>query len=152
MSSWELAQLNIATLVAPIESPTLTDFVAALDRINELADNAPGFVWRYQTDDDNSAEAEQSFGSDVIVNLSVWESIEQLHDYVYRTGHAQIMSRRKEWFTKMTNAYAVLWWVPQGHQPTPHEAKLKLELLRDKGPTADAFTFKQAFPNPGGGS
>ena len=132
----------------PTDSPTLADFVAALDRINAIADTSPGFVWRLQSDDGNATDLEHEFGSDVIANASVWESVEHLHTYVYRTAHAEIMSRRKQWFSLMNQAYNVLWWVPQGHRPTLVEAKLKLDLLKEKGPTPNAFTFKKAFPKP----
>lgn len=144
---WELAQLNIATLIAPLDSPILADFVAELDRINALAEQSSGFVWRLISDDD--AEPDTEFASDIIVNMSVWESVEQLHSYVYRTAHAQIMSRRKEWFSLMKESYSVLWWVEQGHRPTTHEARVKLDLLRANGASADAFTFKTAYPSPG---
>jgi len=87
-------------------------------------------------------------GEDVIVNMSVWRDVEALQDYVYRSGHVEIMRRRREWFTRMAQAYMVLWWVPAGHEPTMAEAAARLELLRQKGPTAEAFTFAQAFPAP----
>lgn len=146
--SWELAQLNIATLLAPLDSPILADFVAELDGINALADESPGFVWRLQSDSDDAQVAEQVFGTQVIVNMSVWRSVDELHNYIYRTAHAQVMSRRKEWFSRMDNMYSVLWWVPQGHRPSPAEAKQKLELLESEGPNSEAFTFKNAFPEP----
>ncbi len=148
MADWELAQLNIATLVAPIDSPTLADFVGELDRINGIADHSPGFVWRLQSEEGNATEMEHGFGNDVIANASVWKSVEELHNYVYRTAHARVMSRRKEWFEMMNDTYTVLWWVPQGHRPTLFEAQLKLELLKSKGPTPEAFTFKKVFPDP----
>ncbi|MGQ7848386.1 DUF3291 domain-containing protein [Granulosicoccus sp. 3-233] len=148
MKDWQLAQLNIATLLAPIDSPTLADFVAALDRINDLAEQSPGFVWRLQSDEGNATNLEHGFGDDVIANASVWESVESLHNYVYRTAHAEIISRRKQWFTLMRDAYTVLWWVPCGHRPTLQEAESRLDLLRTRGPTAEAFTFKKAFPAP----
>lgn len=146
--SWELAQLNIATLLAPLDSPELADFVADLDRINGIADQSPGFVWRLQSEEGNATDLEHGFGENIIANTSVWESIEALHNYVYRTAHAQVMSRRKEWFERMTNAYTVLWWVPIGHRPTLWEAQLKLQLLQETGPSPEAFTFKTCFPNP----
>lgn len=149
MTDWELAQLNIATLLAPIESPALRGFRAALDRINALAEASPGFVWRLQTDECNATDAEHGFGSDKIVNLSVWRSVEELHQYVYRTAHAEIMSQRKQWFHRMGEAYSVLWWVPAGHRPTVWEAERKLELLRVEGSGPQAFTFKQVFHKPG---
>lgn len=146
--SWELAQLNIATLLAPLDSPVLADFVADLDRINGIADQSPGFLWRLKSEEGNATDIEHGFGDNVIANTSVWQSVEDLHNYIYRTGHAQVMSRRKEWFARMSEAYTVLWWVPAGHRPTLWEAQLKLDLLKAKGPTEDAFTFKQHFPKP----
>ncbi|MFC3851737.1 DUF3291 domain-containing protein [Salinispirillum marinum] len=144
---YQLAQLNIAHLVAPMDSPTLADFVANLDRINALAEGSPGFVWRLQTEDGNATEID-FFGPDYIVNMSVWESHEALHNYVYRSAHTDILRRKKEWFHTMPTAHMVLWWVPEGHQPTLEEAAQKLELLNAKGPSAEAFTFKQAFEPP----
>ncbi|MFK8081408.1 MAG: DUF3291 domain-containing protein [Granulosicoccus sp.] len=146
--AWELAQLNIATLVAPLDSPVLADFVANLDRINGIADQSPGFVWRLQTNEGDATDLEHDFDNNVIVNLSVWESVEDLHNYVYKTAHAQVMSRRKEWFERMSDAYTVLWWVPKGHQPTTSEAKQKLDVLKSDGPGSAAFTFKNVFEKP----
>jgi hypothetical protein len=147
VASFNLAQLNIARLVAPLESPTLVDFVANLDRINALADNTPGFVWRLQTEA-GDATAIKHFGEDVIVNMSVWKDTQSLHDYVYRSSHVEVMRRRKEWFQKLTEAYMVLWWVPIGHVPSLEEAELKLKYLRLHGPTVHAFTFKKFFSAP----
>lgn len=146
--SWELAQLNIASLLAPLDSPELADFVAELDRINGIADQSPGFVWRLQSEDGDATDLEHGFGSEFIVNLSVWKSMEDLHNYVYKSAHAQIMRRRKEWFNRMTDAYMVLWWVREGNRPTELEAQTKLELLRSKGPGPDAFTFKMSYEKP----
>lgn len=147
MSKYQIAQLNIATLLAPIDSPQLSDFVANLDRINALAEQSPGFVWRLQTEEGDATGIDY-FGSDKIVNLSVWESVEALHNYVYRSAHVEIMRRKKAWFQKMGEAYMVLWRVPVGHIPSIEEAAQKLNILREQGPTAEAFTFKKSFPAP----
>ncbi len=147
MSSYQLAQLNIAHLAAPLDSPQLADFVANLERINALAERSPGFVWRLQTPAGDATEIEH-FGPDVIVNLSAWESVEALHDFVYRSAHVEIMRRRKEWFHKL-RTYMALWWVPIGHRPSLEEAESRLKHLETHGPTPQAFTFKQAFPAPG---
>lgn len=141
MAQYHLAQLNIAKLQAPIDSPQLADFVANLDRINALADRSPGFVWRLQTEE-GDATGIDFFGNDQIVNMSVWESVEALHDYVYRSAHIEILRRKKEWFHTMAEAHMVLWWVPVGHIPTVEEAADRLNLLREHGPTQEAFTFK----------
>jgi hypothetical protein len=147
MASYELAQLNIAQMRTPIDAPEMADFVANLDRINALAESAPGFVWRLQSDEGN-ATAFRPFGDSTLVNLSVWSSVEPLNDYVYKSAHVEIMKRRKEWFDRMQDAYMVLWWVPAGHRPDEAEAMLRLQSLRALGPTERAFTFKQTFPAP----
>jgi hypothetical protein len=145
---FELAQLNIATMKAPLDSPAMADFVGNLERINLLAEQSAGFVWRLK-DEHGDATAIRHFGDNVIVNMSVWRDVAALQDYVFRSAHTDILRRRNEWFERMTEAYAVLWWVPQGHRPTLDEAAERLRSLRDRGPTADGFTFKNPFPRPG---
>ena len=149
MPTIQLAQLNLARLVAPLESPKLSDFVANLERINALAEQSPGFVWRLQTED-GDATAIQHFGEDTLVNLSVWEDLESLHRYVYESAHIEIMRRRKEWFEKMRDSHLVLWWIPAGRRPSLHEAEAKLERLRIHGPNQEAFNFRNPFPAPPG--
>lgn len=51
---FHLAQLNIARMLAPIDSPVMADFVANLDRINQLAEKSDGFVWRLKDDTNNA--------------------------------------------------------------------------------------------------
>ncbi len=147
MSNFELAQLNIAWLKAPLDSPLLADFVANLDRINLLAEAADGFRWRLQTDDGN-ATALRPFGDDVIVNMTVWRDLESLRQFVYNSDHTGIMKRRREWFAQAPQAYAVLWWVPSGHRPSVAEAAERLEQLRQHGPSSTAFTFGKFFAAP----
>ncbi len=149
MKKWHLAQLNIARMLAAIDSPQLEDFVANLDRINALADEAEGFVWRLQSES-GDATAFRPFDEDVLVNMSVWEDLDSLHNYVYKTAHVEIMRRRKEWFARLREAYTVLWWIPAGHRPDMEEAKLRLNKLRSEGPGKDAFTFAHPFPAPQG--
>lgn len=139
-----IAQLNIGRALAPIDSPLLDGFMSALDPINALADRAPGFVWRLQTDDGNATAIRPFDDDQMIVNMSVWESIDALADFVYRSGHVAIMRRRREWFERM-RIFMVLWWVPAGELPTVDEAIARLEHLREHGPTPHAFTFKQRY-------
>jgi len=149
MNEWQIAQLNIARLEAPLDSPQLSEFVGQLDEINALADAAPGFVWRLMSADGDATDVEHPFDSDMLVNMSVWQSVEALHTYIFRTAHNKVMARRKEWFSRISEAYTVLWWVPEGHRPTVYEAEYKLALLRASGPTSEAFTFKHVFAAPG---
>jgi hypothetical protein len=147
MSRYQLAQLNVALMKEPLESPSMADFVANLDRVNALADHAPGFVWRLQTDE-GDATSLRPMGDDMLVNMSVWENSESLRDFVYRSGHVEVMRRRKEWFERMDEAYVVLWWVPRGHLPSPEEAQERLMHLRRHGPGPYAFNFRVSFPAP----
>jgi hypothetical protein len=148
MSAYELAQLNIGVIKGPIDSPVMADFVANLDRINGLAERTPGFVWRLQTEEGNATAIRPYEDEKIAVNMSVWRDVESLNKYVYSSAHVEIMRRRREWFERMNEAFLVLWWVPRDHRPSIEEAKARLELLRSKGPTAEAFTFRQAFPAP----
>jgi hypothetical protein len=147
MSKFELAQLNIARLKAPIGSPLLADFVANLDRINAIAEASEGFKWRLMTNDGNATSL-RPFGDDVIVNMSVWRDLAALRNYVYHSAHVEIMKRRREWFSRAAEAYAVLWWVAVGHRPSVSEAAGRLENLRWHGSSPAAFTFGTAFPAP----
>jgi len=147
MSNYQLAQLNVALMREPLESPAMADFVANLDRINVLAESSPGFVWRLQTEEGN-ATALRPLGEETLVNISVWSDVESLNRFVYKSAHVEIMRRRKEWFEATRGAYVVLWWIPSGHRPSVSEAIAKLELLRANGPTNEAFTFRHAFLAP----
>ncbi|KAF0815206.1 hypothetical protein IGB42_00283 [Andreprevotia sp. IGB-42] len=150
MSGYHLAQLNIATMKMPLESPGMADFVNNLERINALAEASPGFVWRMK-DEGGDATAMRAFGADILANMSVWQDVDALSSYVFKSAHVEILRRRREWFERMQNAYMVLWWVPAGHQPTLDEAAARLAQLRESGATQQAFTFRSAFPPPGQG-
>lgn len=147
MSDFELAQLNIAHLKAPLDSPLLADFVANLDRINRLAEAAEGFRWRLQSDE-GDATSLRPFGESVIVNMSVWRDLDALRKFVYDSAHTEILKRRREWFANAPEAYAVLWWVPLGHRPSLAEAAERLEHLRRHGPSSTAFGFGRVFGAP----
>jgi hypothetical protein len=149
-----LAQVNIGRLQAPLDSPQLADFVAALDPVNAAADAAPGFVWRLQTEDGNATsvrafEWDQAGSAGIIMNMSVWESPEALAAFVYSDTHRRVLARRRQWFERMTEAYTALWWIPRGTVPTPADAEDRVRRLRAHGPTADAFTLRVPVPAPG---
>ena len=145
---WQLAQVNIAMLRAPLDSPQLAGFVAGLEPINRLADQSPGFVWRLQTPEGDATALRPYDDERIMINLSVWESVEALWDFVYATRHLDLLRRRREFFTRPDGAYLALWWVPAGHVPTVEEAKDRLRLLAGRGPSPDAFTFRERFPAP----
>ncbi len=140
-----LAQVNIAEMVAPINDPVMIDFVNNLDRINALAEESPGFVWRLKGDEGN-ATAIRVFEYDfLIINMSVWENIDTLFDFTYKTAHIEILKRKKEWFHNMKKMHMAFWYVEKGHDPTPQEAKERLHYIRKHGETPYAFTFKGRY-------
>ena len=145
---WELAQINIGRLLAPTDAPATAGFMNALEPINALADAAPGFVWRLQTEDGDATAIRFSPDDLMIVNMSTWASLEALADFVYGDEHRAIMVQRRQWFEKFESVYLALWWVPAGHWPSIDEAKDRLAHLETDGPTAEAFTFRRAFPAP----
>jgi hypothetical protein len=143
MNTYHLAQVNIAAMRTPIDDPVMADFVNNLDRINAIAENATGFVWRLAGDDNNATALRVFDNQMIIINMSVWESIDALHNYTYYSDHAEIFRRRSEWFEKLDKPHMVLWWIPAGHIPTPQEAKDKLAYIEQYGVTPLAFMFKQ---------
>ena len=146
MSDDHLAQVNVARLLAPIESPEIAGFVAALDPVNARADRAAGFVWRLQTEAGNATAVHAFDDPLVIVNLSVWESLEALEAFAYGDqGHRAVLRRRREWFERHLESHTALWWIPAGTTPTVTEAVDRLEHLRAHGPTRRAFTFRDRF-------
>lgn len=147
MTTHQLAQLNVAVMKEPLESPGMADFVVNLDRINALAEVSPGFVWRFQTAE-GDATAMRPLGDDTLINLSVWQDLASLNAYVYQSAHVEIMRRRREWFERLREAHVVLWWVAKGHRPSVDEAISRLNHLRAHGVSEAAFTFQQAYPAP----
>lgn len=144
-----LAQYNVAKLVAPLDDPRLADFHANLERINQLGDRSPGFVWRHQNADGNSTGTRVGDDPLVVINFTVWESIEALFEYTYHSDHVEVFRRRRDWFEDHGGQpYLVFWWIPAGHIPTVEEAEQRLAYLRDHGPTPHAFDFKHRFPPP----
>ena len=149
MPSYELAEVNIALAREPLDRPLLSDFVAAIDPVNARADQAPGFVWRMQSDD-GAAIGIRGFGGDpnLIINISVWQSLTALREFAYGDPlHLQVMRQRRKWFERL-EFYMALWWVPAGQRPSVEEAEYRLECLRRNGPTAAAFTFRTSFEHP----
>ena len=144
MTEYCLAQANIARMLAPPDDPLLADFVAQLDRINALAENSPGFVWRYVSDA-RKAEYREYDDPMLLFNMSVWESAEHLYDYAYRSAHAQVFADRRKWFEKLEQPQVALWWVPAGHIPAVAEAKERLDLITKMGPNPRAFTFRVRY-------
>ncbi len=145
---FHVAQYNVARLIAPLDDPQIADFVAEIDRINKLGDSSPGFIWRLHDESGNSTGVRVGDDPLVIVNFTVWESIEALFEYTYHSGHVELFRRRADWFERHPAPYLVLWWLDAAHSPTVEEAEERLAALRRDGPTPYAFTLKSRFPSP----
>ncbi|MFL1013553.1 DUF3291 domain-containing protein [Flavisericum labens] len=144
MSSYHLAQVNIAKRLAPMDDPIMQDFVNNVERINGIADHSEGFIWRLK--DEDKDEAAQAFQDDsLLINMSVWKDQESLFNYTYQSNHIEVFKRKKEWFHKVQMLHMAFWYTPEGYRPTFQEAKERLEYLNNHGETPYAFTFKSKF-------
>lgn len=148
MRHWQLAQVNIARALAPLDSPVMAGFVARIAEINTLAEKSPGYVWRFQDDTGNALYVRPYEDPAMLFNLSVWETPEHLKAYVYRTNHVELLRQKQQWFESGDAPILALWWIPAGTIPTVDEAKARLEHLRQHGATAHAFGFREIFPPP----
>ncbi len=148
MSLWHIAQMNVGTLLHPTDDPRIAEFMGALDQVNAMADAAPGFVWRLQSDQGNATDIKVSDDPLFIVNMSVWRSVEALFEFVYRTSHRDVMAKRRNWFTRPADAYQVLWWVAAGTIPTVEQGLQRLRWLDRNGASPHAFDFRNKYPSP----
>ena len=148
MPDYHLAQFNIARMRAPLTDPLMADFIAQLAPINALADQSPGFVWRLQSEGGDATNIRPYGDEPILVNMSVWESVEHLRDYVYRSAHTGALRDRKQWFEKFDGASYALWWIQVGQLPTVEEGKARLDYLHEHGETPYAFSFQHIFPRP----
>ena len=129
-----------------MDDPRIADFVAQLAPVNALADISPGFVWRLQSSYGNAMDIAYSDDPSINVNMSVWESVEALRDYVYKSNHVKVLRDRAKWFEKMDKPFACLWWIPAGHIPTVAEGRERLEHYQQHGPTPFSFWFTKLYP------
>ena len=148
MPEYHLAQINIARMLAPIDNPIMADFVSQLPPINALGDQSPGFVWRLQSESGDATSIKVYDDDMIIINLTVWESVEALREFVYKSAHHGVLRDRKRWFEKFDDSYYALWWIPAGQLPSPEEGKERLDHLREHGDTSYAFSFRKVFPQP----
>ena len=147
-NGWHLAQLNVARMLAPLEDPRMAEFTDNLEAINHLAETSPGFVWRLQTEEGDATSIQAFDDPQLLVNMSVWQSVGALNAFAYDSRHINFLRKRQQWFERSGQAYLVLWWIPAGHIPSVEEAKARLGRLRESGPGPEAFTFRKRFAPP----
>ncbi|WP_394154385.1 DUF3291 domain-containing protein [Vibrio maritimus] len=141
----KLAQLNIALSKYPLDAPEIKDFVDNLDLVNGIAEESDGFVWRLKDESGDATSIQLFDDPNMIVNMSVWESVDTLKNFMFRTHHRDFMRRKSEWFHRLDEDSYVLWWVTDDHVPTTEEALERLEHLRKNGESPYAFTFKSYY-------
>jgi hypothetical protein len=148
VTRYHLAQINIAKAVADLDSPLMEGFVSRLDEINALAERAKGFVWRLQSDAGDATSIRVFEDPRIYINMSVWETPEDLKHFVYRSTHVELIRDREAWFSRLSEQHQAAWWVPAGHRPSAQEGRDRLMNLREQGPSAIAFTLARPFPQP----
>jgi Domain of unknown function (DUF3291) len=140
MNDMHLAELNVGRLVATLDDPRVAEFMAALARVNGLAERMPGYVWRMTGGTGFSAtDLAPSDDPQMIPNISVWEDVESLEQFVFNTVHRAFYERRAEWFEILGKQHFVMWWIPAGHKPTLDDALARLALREANGDSDDAF-------------
>lgn len=145
---YHLAQVNTAKMNAELDDPIMSGFVQRLEEINVLAENSKGFVWRFQTETGNATYMRPFDDTRILFNMSVWETVEDLRNYVYVSNHVELLKSKENWFTKLGEPHLALWWIQKKHFPSVEEALEKLRLIKAKGPSPDAFTFAKPYPKP----
>jgi len=148
VTRYHLAQINIARAVADLDSPLMAGFVSRLAEINALAEKAKGFVWRLQSDGGDATAIRVFDDPRTYINMSVWETPEDLRNFVYRSAHVELIRDREAWFSRLSEQHQAAWWVPAGHRPSAEEGRDRLLKLRAHGPSATAFTLARPFPQP----
>jgi len=153
MHEFQIAEINIARMRGMnINDPIMKEFVENLDTVNSLAENSDGFVWRLKDDNNNATNFNPYDDEQVIINISVWKSIESLENFMYKTFHSEFLRRRKQWFQTFGKAYTAMWWIVKEKFPTIQEAVEKLDYLQKNGPSEIVFDFKRKYPPPHPGS
>jgi hypothetical protein len=149
MAEYQLAEINIARMKGvAISDPIMKEFVDNLGKVNEIAEQSEGFVWRLKDEDNNATNLNPYNDEQVIVNVSVWDSIESLEHYMYKTFHSEFLKRRKEWFQSFGQVSTAMWWIKKGEIPDMDQAMEKLDYLQKNGVSEIVFNFKQKYPKP----
>jgi len=150
MPNYHVAQVNVGRIRAELDDPIMAGFVNRLDEINALADASPGFVWRLQGGSGNNTYLRPFEDERTLLNMSVWETVDELRRFVFKTVHLELLRQRQAWFEKFAGTYAALWWVPAGHIPGVDEARRRMAHLEAHGPTEFAFTFQRRTTHSSG--
>jgi hypothetical protein len=149
MQKYQLAEINVARMKGvDINDPIMLEFVDNLERVNALAESSEGFVWRLKDESGDATNINPYNDEQVIINVSVWESIETLENFVYKTFHTDFLKRRREWFQTFGKVHTAMWWIPEGQFPSTQDAVDKLDKLQKNGASELVFDFRNKFEKP----
>lgn len=149
MNHYQIAEINIARMKGvDINDPMMKEFVDNLDSVNAIAEKTAGFIWRLKDDNNNATSLNPYNDEQIIINVSVWETIESLQEFMYKTFHNEFLKRRKEWFHSFGKAHTAMWWITAGEYPSMQEAVNKLDELQKNGPSQSVFDLKHLFQAP----
>ena len=140
-----ISQFNAAKLNHSLDHPSMKKFTDSLGKVNDIARGWPGFIWKLQDNTGHSAYIRTEKNPDMAINLSVWESLENLSDFLNNSAHHYFYTNRRNWFQAPDEVHSVLWWIKKDKYPTLEEAWRRLEYLQEHGPTSYAFTFSKTF-------
>ena len=141
MTERHLAEFNIARIRYPLDDPRMAEFVDNVARVNALAEQIEGFVWRLQDESGHAMNMTVYGDPTILPNLTLWENEAALERFVWQTLHGRFYRRREEWFVPIKTPL-VLWWVPAGHRPSMDEGVERLEMLKERGPSEEAFGWE----------
>lgn len=140
-----IGQMNIAVALDALDSPKLAEFMENLDRINALAEASPGFIWRLKDDSGNATAIPILQDPKAVLNVSVWQSVDDLYAFSFQTDHQAFVKRRREWFQPSKKITMALWSLEDSKtMPTVDEAFARLTHLQVNGPSSFAFNWATA--------
>lgn len=141
-----LAQINVGKARHAMHDARMDGFTNRIEVINAVADRSPGFVWRLQSETGNALDIIVTDDPLFNINMSVWQTVVDFENFVWKTAHAKVYSAKAAWFEHSLVAVTALWWVPIGHTPSPGDGLARLQHLRDHGPSETSFGW-ESLPN-----
>jgi len=136
-----LAEFNVARIRYPLDDPRMAEFVDNVDRVNKLAEQIDGFVWRLQGASGNAMHMTVYDDPAILPNLTLWRDEQALERFVWQTVHGRFYGRREEWFAPMETPL-VMWWVAENERPAMAEGVKRRDHLIAHGPSDYAFGWE----------
>ncbi len=136
-----LAEFNIARIRYPLDNPRMAGFVDHVDRVNRLAEQIDGFVWRLKDVSGHAMNMRVYDDPAILPNLTLWRDEQALERFVWQTVHGKFYRQRENWFAPVATPL-VMWWVPVGERPTMADGVRRRDHLIARGPSDYAFGWE----------